>query len=339
MIAINPIVALILFSLLIIIVFVIFYPDKGILARYQKSKKLTKKVLIEDVLKHLFDYEYKKLSPTINSIAGNLGISLEKTNNIINKLKSLKLISIKDYKISLTPQGRSYALRIIRVHRLWENYLAEETSFREIDWHDQAELVEHSMTEEEANLLAAQMGNPLFDPHGDPIPTSDGRLLGKKGNSLNDTKEGEVVRIIHIEDEPKFIYSELLAQELFPGKELLIVEKFSDKIKFACDGEERNISPMLANNVTVEPIESSEFVNEKGMNLADLKEGEIGEIIKLSMNCRGQQRRRLLDFGIVPGAKVRVLMKSPLNDPIAYLVKDTIVALRKNQAELILIKV
>lgn len=339
MIAINPIVALILFSLLIIIVFVIFYPDKGILARYQKSKKLTKKVLIEDVLKHLFDYEYKKLSPTINSIAGNLGISLEKTNNIVNKLKSLKLISIKDYKISLTPQGRSYALRIIRVHRLWENYLAEETSFREIDWHDQAELVEHSMTEEEANLLAAQMGNPLFDPHGDPIPTSDGRLLGKKGNSLNDTKEGEVVRIIHIEDEPKFIYSELLAQELFPGKELLIVEKFSDKIKFACDGEERNISPMLANNVTVEPIETLEFINEKGMNLADLKEGEIGEIIKLSMNCRGQQRRRLLDFGIVPGAKVRVLMKSPLNDPIAYLVKDTIVALRKNQAELILIKV
>lgn len=339
MITINPILALTLFSLLVIFLFIIFYPNKGILARYQKSTKLTKKVLIEDVLKHLFDYEYKKLSPTINSIAGNLGISLEKTNSVISKLKSLKLIVINDYKISLTPQGRSYALRIIRVHRLWENYLAEETSFKEIDWHDQAEIVEHSMTEEEANLLAAQMGNPLFDPHGDPIPTSDGRLLNKKGNSLNDANEGEVIRIIHIEDEPKFIYTELLAQDLFPGKELLIVEKTVDKIKFASDGEERILSPMLANNITVEPIENVEFVNEKEMHLADLKEGEIAEIVKLSPNCRGQQRRRLLDFGIVPGAKVSVLMKSPLKDPTAYVIKDTIVALRKNQAELILIKV
>jgi DtxR family Mn-dependent transcriptional regulator len=61
-------------------------------------------------------------------------------------------------------------------------------------------------------------------------------------------------------------------------------------------------------------------------------------VISISPNCRGHQRRRLLDFGIVPGSKIRIHMENPLDDPNAYLVKDTIVALRENQANKILIK-
>jgi DtxR family Mn-dependent transcriptional regulator len=63
-------------------------------------------------------------------------------------------------------------LKIVRVHRLWEKYLAEETGLNEVDWHPEAELKEHEISFEEANKLAVKLNNPLFDPHGDPIQLS-----------------------------------------------------------------------------------------------------------------------------------------------------------------------
>jgi len=84
--------------------------------------------------------------------------------------------------LNLTSDGRSYALRIIRVHRLWEKYLADETSVSENEWHQKAEEVEHLITPEQADTLAAQIGNPVFDPHGDPIPSASGLLPSKKEN-------------------------------------------------------------------------------------------------------------------------------------------------------------
>ena len=224
------------------------------------------------------------------------------------------------------------------MHRLWENYLAEETGINEIDWHDEAEKVEHSMSKEEADLLSAKMGNPLFDPHGDPIPSTDGTIIQNKGSLLNTISSGEVVKIIHIEDEPKVIYQKLVDEGFYPGKELKVIENKDDEIIIAADGEEKVLAPLTASKVSVEEIAETNFLNIKTKTLMELKPGESGEVLNVAPNCRGQQRRRLLDFGIVPGAKISVHMNSPLNDPKAYLVKDTIVALRKNQAEKIIIK-
>ena len=86
------------------------------------------------------------------------------------------LVSTSEENLKLTNNGKSYALRVIRVHRLWEKYLADETSVEELEWHASAEEIEHLLTPEEADELAAQIGNPVFDPHGDPIPTSDGKF-------------------------------------------------------------------------------------------------------------------------------------------------------------------
>ncbi len=134
----------------------------------------------------------------------------------------------------------------------------------------------------------------------------------------------DVAKIIHVEDEPKAIYSQLVAQGFYPGKELLVVDKAQNKIIIATDGEERILTPLLASKVSVDILPDKQFVNEKIKTLMDLKPGEIGEVLNVSPNCRGQQRRRLLDFGIVPGTEVSIHMNSPLNDPIAYLIKNTI---------------
>ncbi|MCB0744035.1 MAG: metal-dependent transcriptional regulator [Ignavibacteriae bacterium] len=216
--------------------------------------------------------------------------------------------------------------------------MAEEIGMNELEWHDQAEMIEHSLTPEEADALSAKMGNPKFDPHGDPIPSTDGIMPVKKGVSLNEVEEGETLRILHIEDEPKSIYTKLVSVNLFPGRVIKVILKTVKKIKLSADGEEITITPLLASNINVEHVAKSEFIEEKQRDLLSLKKGEIGVVARILPVCRGQQRRRLLDFGIVPGSEISVLMKSPMNDPVAYIVKDTIVALRKDQAKQVILK-
>ncbi len=339
MLDISPILALIVFTIFVMIVIGIFLPKIGLFPRYIKISRNTRKVQLEDALKHLYDYEQSGLNSTLNSIAGNSNISVEKASKIVESLKKMKLVTLSDQSLALTDEGKNYALRIVRVHRLWENYLAEETGFKELEWHDEAEKVEHFMSSEEADRLAAQMGNPKFDPHGDPIPSTDGEIFNPKSMSLNNAQAGEVAKIIHIEDEPKSIYTKLLKKGLYPGKELLIIEKNDENILIAADGEERIIAPLSASKVSVEILENKKFENIKEKTLLDLKLGETGEVLSVSPTCRGQQRRRLLDFGIVPGTNISVHMNSPLKDPVAYMVKDTIVAIRKEQANKVVIKV
>ena len=335
---INPFIALAVFIAIILLVIYIYLPKKGLLFNYNKVRTNTKRVLIEDALKHMYDYESHQLITTLNSIAGNLGVSVDKASKIVENLKKLNLVKLDNQSLTLTKDGKSYALRVIRIHRLWENYLAEETGVGEVDWHDEAEKVEHKLTQQDADELAARMGNPKFDPHGDPIPDTHGNILENKGKFLNSLEIGNIAKVIHIEDEPKAIYLKLLEKGLYPGKQVLIVDKSNKNITIAADGDEFDLGSIVASKVTVEVLDQKEFSNEKLRTLMDLKPGEVGEVVNVSPNCRGQQRRRLLDFGIVPGSSVSIHMHSPLNDPTAYLVKETFVALRKNQANKVLIK-
>ncbi|MDX1699222.1 MAG: metal-dependent transcriptional regulator [Melioribacteraceae bacterium] len=334
---INPYLALTIFLIISFLVGIAFWPRIGLIYRIKKTISHTKRVLMEDALKHIYDYEIHQLSPTLNSIAGNLGISTDKSSKIVENLKKLNLVSLSDRALSLTEGGREYALRIIRVHRLWESYLAEETGVTEIDWHDEAERVEHYLSEEDADQLSAKISNPKFDPHGDPIPNSDGNVIQDKSILLNTVENGEIVKIIHIEDEPKSIYTNLLDEGLFPGKEIKIINRSEDQIKIAYDGYEKELTLLAASKLSVIIVPREDFKNQKVRTLADLKAGETAEVVNVAPNCRGHQRRRLLDFGIVPGSKIAIHINSPLNDPKAYVVKDTIVALRKNQANKVII--
>ena len=86
-------------------------------------------------------------------------------------------------ELRLTSEGKAGALRIIRVHRLWEHYLAEETGHAADSWHREAEDREHSISATEADELDELMGFPVYDPHGDPIPTDTGRDCAKGGTA------------------------------------------------------------------------------------------------------------------------------------------------------------
>ncbi len=334
----NPLVSLILFGIGILLVGIIFFPEKGLYYRWKRALLSTERVLIEDALKHLYDCEYRQVNCTLQSIAGNLDISSDKAAELVERLESLRLITSENGNLHLTKSGRSYALRVIRVHRIWEKYLADETSVPETDWHAQAEVMEHELTPAQADELAARIGNPVVDPHGDPIPSEDGDLPGREGIVLTNLSENDFAVITHIEDEPKTVYAQIVALGLHPGMQIRVLENSPTRMVFEADGDEKILAPVIASNITVKRISKPEEISKDFKTLSSLKPGEKAEVIKISNGLRGQQRRRLMDLGVVPGAEISAELENPFGDLTAYRVKDTVIALRKNQTDHIYIR-
>jgi len=334
----EPLQALTIAFVILFIIAALAWPNFGVIALLNRSKKNAHRIRIEDALKHLYHCEFSKQSCTLESMAGALSMNSDTAAKLMENLESHDLVVSRQKSFHLTAEGRSYALRIIRVHRLWERYLADETSLSETDWHAQAEKKEHEMTMEEANSLAAQIGNPRYDPHGDPIPTAAGELPPSKGRPLTDLHEGEFAGIIHVEDEPPTVYAQLVAQGLNPGMQVQMLEASKERIIFSADGDEKVLAPVFAANITVIPLEDEEKIGHSFDTLASLNQDEKGIVIGISKACRGQQRRRLMDLGVTPGTEVTMEMKSAGGDPIAYQIRGATIALRKDQAGLIQIQ-
>jgi DtxR family Mn-dependent transcriptional regulator len=322
----------------LVILFWVLWPKKGLLALLARIKMNDQRVQLEDALKYLFDCEYNKNTCNMNSIAGKLSISDDKASQLIERLLTMGLISMDDHSISLTDTGRSYSLRVIRVHRIWERYLADETSVAQADWHNEADRLEHFVTREDTERLAAQMGNPVYDPHGDPIPSVEGQLPEPTGKPMNHFKEGESGRIIHIEDEPRSIYEQLVVQGLYPGMQVYVTDVDKGKITFAANGDEHSLTPLFAAQITVETLPGTVPLTPKYELLSSLDIGDEAEITGISQNCRGQQRRRLMDLGVVPGSLVSAEIKSASGDPVGYRIMGATIGIRKKQADLIFIQ-
>jgi len=316
----------------------IVWPRQGVLAYWKRLRQGAQRVLAEDALKHAYDCEYRKIPCTLQSAAGALSISTDTAARLITGLQEMGLIQAKSGGLELTPDGRTYALRVIRVHRLWERYLADETSVPQTDWHSVAERVEHRLNESAAEALSRRMGNPRFDPHGDPIPTASGEMPRSDGVPLPALAKGEVARIIHVEDEPNVIYAQLAAMGVHPGMQIRLLESTAELVRFELDGELCVLAPLLASNVSVVPLRAEEQKQTSFEKLSSLSPGEEARVRSISWACRGQQRRRLMDLGIVPGTKIRAELKSLTGDPVGYRIRGTTVALRRQQSDLIYVQ-
>ena len=143
----------------------------------------------------------------------------------------------------------------------------------------------------------------------------------------------EFANIIHIEDEPNAIYSQILAQGLYPGMQIRMLEVSDRRLKFVANGEECVLAPLIAKNITVGILKMDKQVDGKFKTLSTLKIGEKGIVLGIAKALRGQQRRRLMDLGIVPGTEIEPQLESISRDPVAYKVRGSVVALRKQQAD------
>lgn len=306
------------------------FPRIGLLSRIRKSRRTTRRILREDVLKHLADSQHKRLTASIKSIAGAIGHSVNKVAGLVGSLQRDNLVEKRGEQVTLTGEGESYAMRIVRTHRLWERYLADETSVKETEWHAEAEKKEHFLTEEEANVLAAKLGFPHFDPHGDPIPTGSGSVQDVTGIQLPDLPAGASARIIHVEDEPPSVFARLVEHGIKAGLRVTVKSSSPHEVVLAIGNRTIALSQVEASAIEVvrDIIPEERTVT----TLADIPVGAECIVTEIDDQCRGQQRRRLMDLGVLPGTRITVQMSSPLDDPVAYQIRGATIALRRQQA-------
>ena len=136
-----------------------------------------------------------------NDIAEELTTKPASVTDMVKKLALKELINYKKYQgVTLTNEGRSAALRVIRKHRLWEVFLVEKLKFNWDEVHDIAEQLEHIQSNLLIERLDELLGFPAYDPHGDPIPNGEGRFNSKKAVLLSEVKEGAVGEVTRLKE-------------------------------------------------------------------------------------------------------------------------------------------
>jgi DtxR family Mn-dependent transcriptional regulator len=181
---------------------------------------------VEDYLKAVYRLSSEERPASTTEIAQRLELSPASVSAMVKRLSEQGLVEHERYRgVRLTGEGRRAALRIVRRHRLVETYLVE---FLGYDWdtvHAEAEKLEHAMSDELVERMAAALGHPLSDPHGDPIPAADGSVSDVQGTPLTRVAEGDrcVLTRVSVGDADRLRYLGSLG--IRPGLHFTVVEQ------------------------------------------------------------------------------------------------------------------
>jgi len=320
----------ILLAVALLLVFIT--PRFGIVSRYRSWLNAHQREQVEDALKHLLDREQQGRHASPESLAGYLDLRRAKVTPLITSMESQGLIESRGSEIHLTAEGERWALHVVRAHRLWERYLADEARMPLENVHREAHRREHKLTDTQLDALDAALGYPAIDPHGDPIPTRDGTLLKPKATPLTGWQVDLPGRIVHLEDEPALAYQQILAAGLRLGQTIRILE-ISPQRYVLSDGEsEYRLAPAVAANVHVAPLPIAKLMRAGTIPLFELSHDQRAEIVLLDEAVQGFTRRRFLDLGLTPGTMIAPELNNFFGDPRGYRVRGTLIALRKDQA-------
>lgn len=289
------------------------------------SKRLT-----EDRLKALFHLHADERPVSETAVAQAWGTDPAETQRALDDLVHHGYVSRTEAGIQLTPTGVEKALHLIRAHRLWETYLVEREKLALEAVHERANELEHTTTPQEAASLAEALGHPRRDPHGDPIPTSTGEMDRVESHPLTEWPTGVPATVVHVEDEPTTLFPQIAALELRPGVHLTVEEHEADRIRLRVNGQVRELQARAAANVFV--VETTQ----EAQRLSELKPGQ--RAIVLDILGDGPAHRRMLDMGLVPGARVEVVRTAPLGDPVEFRIKGSYVAMRREEADNVLVE-
>ena len=214
---------------------------------------------IENYLKTIYNLSSNNTAIVSNSqIAIQLELNPATVTEGLRKLHELKyVIYEKSYGTRLTTQGAKLALDIVRRHRIWETYLVKELGFGWDEVHAIAEELEHVNNTKLINKLASILGNPIYDPHGDPIPDEKGKI--KKSNFIK-LSEGLVkgnYTIMGVTDHSSAFLKYLEKNALIIGAKLFVksIEEFDQSLSITCQKKELIISSKVAECIIVQSID------------------------------------------------------------------------------------
>ena len=225
------------------------------------AKESLRSPAVEDYAKAIFSLQARVATPvSTNALAERLGITPGSVSAMLRKLDELGLITHVPYRgVRLTAAGRRLALEVIRHHRLLELYLAEQLG---VPWdrvHAEAAVLEHVLSEELEELIAAKLGNPTRDPHGDPIPTPDLRLVEPDTLALDALETGARGTFVRVSDSDPEMLRYLVEQGIALGDRLEVAgrQPFDGPVLVRFGDQELPIGGRLARAMRIE-LEASQ---------------------------------------------------------------------------------
>ena len=183
-------------------------------------------VAVQDYAKAIFTLESREGSASTTDLAALLEVRPASVSGMLRKLSALGLVEHERYRgVRLTERGRRVALEVIRHHRLVELFLVESLGMTWDEVHAEAEVLEHALSEALEELIAAKLGDPTVDPHGDPIPSRELKLAEIPAPTLEELEPGEAATFVRISDAEPEMLRFLGERGIVPGARLRLVER------------------------------------------------------------------------------------------------------------------
>lgn len=211
---------------------------------------------MEDYLRSIYMLQQQSETVTTSALGEQLGgLKAGSVTGMIKRLAELNLVTHTPYYgVRLTPQGEQIALEVIRHHRLIELFLVQKLGYTWDEVHEEADALEHVISERLEARIAEQLGNPTFDPHGDPIPALDGTLPGSSAICLADLPINTRARIVRVAEQHPDLLRYIAGLGLTPGAELLVAHSapFDGPISIMIHQQTHALDRRLARMIFVE---------------------------------------------------------------------------------------
>lgn len=183
--------------------------------------------VVEDYVKVIFahtEWQPEPITPSV--LAGRLGLAASTVTEMVKKLARAGLVTHVPYgAVTLTPEGRAQAVRMVRRHRLIETWLVDTFGYSWDEVHDEAEILEHAVSDRLLDAISERLGSPRRDPHGDPIPAADGSIEQLKAIVLFDAPDGFAGPVVRISDRDSSLLKYLEGQGIVLDTQLSVVER------------------------------------------------------------------------------------------------------------------
>ena len=210
---------------------------------------------VQDYAKAIWSLAQRDDLPVSTSaLSERLEVSPASASAMVKRLESMGLVEREPYHgVQLTPAGERVALEVVRHHRLLELYLAEALGMSWDRVHEEAEVLEHAISPALSDLIAAKLGNPTHDPHGDPIPTADGEIDEAPTRALADLAPGERGRFTRVSDSNPDMLRYLSDRGIAPGAEVELVgrEPFGGPLTVRANSRDHALGDQLAQAMRV----------------------------------------------------------------------------------------
>ena len=210
---------------------------------------------VEDYLKNIYNIKNETGKVTNNLLADRLKITPAAVSDMVSKLSKSGYITNKPYRgFELTKKGEKIAISLIRKHRLWEVFLMKYLNYHWYEVHSDAENLEHISSEVLISRLEKFLGNPQYDPHGDPIPDKNGKFPEYNAVPLNSIQIGETVVIKKVSDENSEILEYFSKLGLSLDNKIRVTEKikFDNSVEIMHKGKKIFLSEKLSARIYVQ---------------------------------------------------------------------------------------